>query len=158
MTVDPKRRDEVSKALVPLLSETEQWGKMDGLKALAVWWTADALPAMIKCTQDKDFAVRWAALDALGQVKDVRAAEAAADCLATDRGAAAKALKAIGSLAEPALIKRLRDTDRAVRVEACKILGEVGTRRSLPALTALKNDKELKGHVERAIEAISARK
>jgi HEAT repeat protein len=57
-----------------------------------------------------------------------------------DRIHASKALKEIGSAAEKEVAKYLTHQEWLVRLEACNILKEIGTRQSLPALQAQQQD------------------
>ncbi|HOD81338.1 MAG TPA: HEAT repeat domain-containing protein [Phycisphaerae bacterium] len=158
--VDPKRRVEVAKAIVPMLSESDGFARGDALKTLPAWWTPEVLPDVIKATQDAQFSVRWAAYDALGQMPDERSAKACAEGLATEQGKAKQALKRLGSMAEPAVLKMLSNQDRKVVTAACDVLGEIGTAKSGAALQALTRHKDffIRSAASRALKKLKERK
>jgi len=62
-------------------------------------------------------------------------------------------------MAEPALIARLRDPDRAVRSRACDILRQIGGVETLQAMRAIPPDSDLgvRMAAKRACEQIVAR-
>jgi hypothetical protein len=155
-----ERRDEVAKALASALGNENGFARASALKALAVWYVPAVLPDMVQRLQDESGLVCGYAFDALAAVKSPAAAEAVAARLADDRGHAAKALKAMGPLAEPAALKCLKHADPKARVEAIKVLGEIGTAKSLPALKPLVTDKDLstRASAERAVKAIEGRR
>ena len=94
------------------------------------------MPALLALLHDDNFAVRTAGLTALGQFKESRVAEAVAARLSDgfDRHEAGDALRGLGSVAETATRRFLKDADWSLRVEVCRILGDIGTPDSLPAL------------------------
>jgi hypothetical protein len=137
--VNASRRVEVAEAITPMLQDPDGWTRGDAAKALAVWGGPESVPALIEAINDSEFAVRWAAIDALKVLKDPQAAGALATKVAEnkDRGKAVDALKAIGPPAESAVIPLLGDGDHWVRREACLILKEIGTEASVPGLKTI---------------------
>lgn len=135
--VDEARRVEVAGAVEPFLKDSDGWVRGDAAKALAVWGGKQNTPALTKALNDPDFGVRWAVLDTIAALKDPAAAEPVAALLEKERGKASTALKAMGSGAEDAVVKYLNHRDVFVRMEACKILQAIGTKKCVPALTAL---------------------
>jgi hypothetical protein len=80
--------------------------------------------------------------------------------LAKDAGQASRVLRAMGSVAEPVVLEFVKsDAKIDTRIEACRVLKELGTSRSLPVLKELasKRDSEelgrVAGDVARAIQA-----
>ncbi|SIO19724.1 HEAT repeat-containing protein [Singulisphaera sp. GP187] len=130
------RRDEIAKAVEPLLTDPDGFCRSDAAKTLAVWGGVDSTPALLKVLKDPAFNVRWAILDALKELRDPKAAEALIDYLMTsnDRGKAAEALKAIGPSAEEAVLRGLTHHDGFARMDVCRILQAIGTLKSVPAL------------------------
>jgi HEAT repeat protein len=59
----------------------------------------------------------------------------------TARRPASKALRTMGPMAEAEVGKYLRHSDWGVQVEACKVLKQIGTRKSIPALQEAAADK-----------------
>ena len=79
--------------------------------------------------------------------------------------AACRGLRALGSVAEPAVLKRLEPTkdlrSAQVRRQACDILSDIGTAKSVPALQGVaKNDPEqsVRRAAELALQGIEKRK
>lgn len=134
---DEARRAEVSQAVEPLLKDPDGWVRGDAARALAVWGGKENTAALTQALSDPDFGVRSAVLDAITAMKDPAAAEPVAALLEKERGKAGEALKAMGSGAEPAVIKYLSHRDGFVRMEACKVLQVIGTKACVPALKAL---------------------
>jgi HEAT repeat protein len=128
-------------------------------RALVLWATKDNVPALIEALGHGSNTVRASALDALGNLKDVRAiAPVAAQLRKGNRQEASKALQRMGSMAEREVSKYLGDKD-AVRVEACRILQVIGTKESVAALEAVRDqdrDNEAKAAAKDALAAIHA--
>src|SRR5207244_1590321 len=97
-----------------------------------------------------------------GALKDERAAEPLAGCLGDFqlRGHAVVALKALGPAAEKAVLRLLEHPDVGIRVRACGILQEVGTRASVPALEKAAKDDHAgyAAAAAKALQAIAGRK
>jgi hypothetical protein len=102
--------------------------------------------------------VRAHAIPALGKFKTAAAAEAAAAQAAHNQHEVEAAMKAMGSVAEPAAIKLLENSDFWVRATAANVLAEIGGKKALAALA-----RELRLHphevheVETAVVAIEKR-
>ncbi len=98
--------------------------------------------------EDERESIRVAAIKALGEIRDARAAEALIEFLRDEnpgiQKATAAALIHIGSPAVPSLIGVLSaDADCYARREAAHALGEIGDKRAVPALIdALLKDPE----------------
>jgi len=114
--------------------------------------------------EKKPFGRNGYIVEILGLLKDPKAAPSLAMGLGNvfELGHASKALKSIGPAAENAVIPYLKAADRAVREEACRILAVIGTRKSLPALKAAREQFRQDVFFVRAIQGaareISARK
>lgn len=134
LPADPSRRAEVSRAIEPMLKDADGFGRSDAAKALAVWGGPENTPALAAALKDPEFGVRWAVLDTFKALHDPAGAEAVAACLLTDRGKAVEALRAMGSEAEPAVLKYLDHNDWGVRMDVCKLLREIGSDACVPAL------------------------
>lgn len=133
------RREEVAKAVEPILKDPEAFDRTEAAKVLAVWGGPETVPALVKALKDPEVFVRWAVLDALKMLKDPESADAIADAMKSspDRGKAVEALREIGTPAEDAVLKCLNSGDTFVRMDACKILADIGTNKSIPALRKL---------------------
>jgi hypothetical protein len=154
-------RAEVARAVEALLTGDDTFTRMSAAKALGVWGDKESVPVLLKLLDDEDVFVCHGALAALGQLKDERAAEPIARRLKDFKNlhAAGEALRALGGKAEKVVIPYLRDPEVFVRVEACRILGEIGTQDSEAALKeAAGRDDILEGPARAALRAIAARR
>jgi len=136
------RVDEVVAALLPLLDDDDGFLVNDVIKALAVWQSPEVVPALIERTKDNRFFVRHEAIKALGKSKDVRAVEPLIERFKEDGFQSEDALKELGSIAEPALIARLRDGNPEIRRKACNILKVIGGLETLKAMKSLPQDPD----------------
>jgi HEAT repeat protein len=132
--VDPDRREEIAKAIAPILRDPDVFTRKDAAKTLAFWGGKECTPAMIEALRINDHFFKDELLDAFAVIRDPAAADAVASCLPDNRQHAATALIAIGSEAEAAVMKCLTHADVFVRTEACKVLKVIGTRKCVPAL------------------------
>jgi len=153
--------EEFAAVLTPLLSDRNNWIRTSAAKALVNWATTNSAPALRTAVGDNDLWLRKAAMEALARFPSPENAQAIAARLLElgDRGDAVKALETIGPVAEPAVLAYLKDRDGWVRLEACKLLGRIGTAKSLPALEEFGANGQGfdKPETEKAIQAIRAR-
>ena len=161
VTPEEDRRQEVSELLLPMLSDGNPFARQAALKALATWHTPEAVPEMIESAADSNFAVRWAAFEALAQVRDERAAEAVAKRLpdVQDQSLAAQSLIKMGPVAEDHVLTYIDHPDVMVRMQVFQILAEVGSQKSIDRLSAIarQNDFQTRLQAETAMEAIRSR-
>ena len=162
--VDADRQKEVALALDPLLADGYPQAREAAAKALGTWATADNVPSLVRALQSPDrraWQVKDRVLEVLGNLKDARAAAPVAALLTNlpDRGRAKQCLIALGPVAEADVIPYLTNADLGVRHDAARILGEIGTRKSLPALDrAGRLDRGMTGEVRQAAQKILMRK
>jgi HEAT repeat protein len=137
-SVDKERQAEVAKLLAECLEDTDAMARDQAARALVAWATPDTGPALLKAVDHPANAVRHPAMEALGKLKEERAAKPLAEHLSVvaDRKVASTALVAIGANAEDEVAKQLGSKDKAVQLEACKVLQAIGTKASVPALEA----------------------
>jgi HEAT repeat protein len=159
------RREEVARALQEALAKDDNnpFSQEEILEAFAVWGSKDSVPFLLNALAEKqDPFTREAIMKALARFQDERACEPLALHLedAMDRREAAEALKAMGPIAEKAVLKRLQHPDHWVRWEACKILRVIGTKESLAALEKATAEREgfVGDEARGAIQAIKARR
>jgi predicted Zn finger-like uncharacterized protein len=164
---DEGQRAAVASGLGQLLKDQDHGTQAAAVKALVVWGTKENVPGLLTFVEDGAFNphanfMRGTAMEALGAIKDERAVIPVARRLINflDRQAASKALKLMGPIAEPAVMTFLGSRDGGQRNEACRILAEIGTARSLPALQVLARgrDRRLALLAAQTIQAIQARK
>lgn len=158
-----KTNKEIAAAAEELLTGGDSSLRHLAARTLGKWGTKDSHAALLKCLDEKEVILRHAAMESLGKLKSEAAAEPIAKRMSElqDRFQAAKALRLIGPVAEPSVIKLTEHADWQVRYEACKILGEVGAEKSVPTLTALQTTDEnnlVRNTAKKALEEIGKRK
>jgi beta-lactamase regulating signal transducer with metallopeptidase domain len=136
------RQAEVARALEPLLESKDNFIRQAAARALAVWCDQESVPVLIGALDDEFFTVPWAALEALGKLKDERAIGPVASVLKAKkhRQQAIQSLAAMGPMAEDAALELLAESDSDMRYDACQILKEVGGKKSLRPLTKASRD------------------
>lgn len=134
---DEARRNEASKTLEGCVEDADAAVRDNAIKAIGTWGNKESGTALVKALNHASPATRQAVLESLGKIKDERVLLAVVQRLALpqDRNAASAALKAYGPVAETVVAGVLQASpDRTVKVEACRILQEIGTKRSAPFL------------------------
>ena len=139
---DDGHRSKVATALQAAMTDPNIFARGAVVKALSVWGNDKNVTGMIELLSHKDIFVRGAAMEVLGALKNERGARAVATKLESgfDRGGASKSLKAMGPVAEKPVLPYTRNSDPAVRAEACHVLKEIGGSASVKALTAISRD------------------
>lgn len=162
--VDDSQREDVSKALQIVITDSDHFLKEDAAAALAKWATRKNIPALIEMLGTDRHShgdARKHAIRALAQFKDDKCARAIGKMLFTDDWQiAVEALKEMGPVAEVAALPQIDNDDPKMRYQVCGILEEVGTTRSLDDLKRHANGdrvKEVKQAAKDAIKAIEAR-
>lgn len=141
---EPKElKEEIAAALLEQLAQAEEkdlFMRDQIVQALPNWATADqAVPTLIALLADDRLADR--AIKMLGAFKDARAVEPLLKMVDRHGFQVDDALKQIGESAEPLLLKHIDDSDEKVQKAIVKALGEVGTKKSEPALNKLARSK-----------------
>ena len=134
------QRDNVSAMLVNVLGDGDPFLRRDAARALANWGNAASVPALIARLNDPQMTVRWAAIDALGSLRDPRGMEPVVLHLGSGReiAAAVNALQFLGREVpgiEPYLLSLMKNKNSKVLVETSRLLATFGTGKSAPALT-----------------------
>ncbi|MFB0544821.1 MAG: HEAT repeat domain-containing protein, partial [Asgard group archaeon] len=106
--------------------------------------TQEKLTKLIKDLEDEDDDVRWNAVEELGKIRDVRAAEALTKLLLDkDIELEYRAVELLGQMGEIAvepLIKALKNKNCHIRDRAAEILGLIGDARAIePLIQALED-------------------
>jgi len=153
------RRDEVVSTVVPLLGNSDGFFVIELLKILEHWQTPEAVAGIASQTRNSQFNVRWAALEALGRIKDPSTIEAIVARLKEDGFKAKPALKQFGATAEPALIAALSNPEADVRKAACELLRDFGGTPTLEAMQSLPADSDpfVRMAANEAMRAITSR-
>ena len=154
--------DEVASALAVHLENEQNSIRCAAAKALETWATTQTVPALLKALDDDFPIVRMSATKALGRLKPAQAAEPIAKRLPNlqDRIWSSNALRKMGAVAEPAVLELATHHAWEVRTEVCKILAEIGTPKSEPALKKMQNDENplVKGMASKALADIEKRR
>jgi hypothetical protein len=158
-----KHRKEVAAELLAASTRARGPGAEAALQALAVWGTAEEVPALLaRLENEHNPWSRAALMDTLGGIKDPRAAGPVAKRLGDlrDRDRAADVLKKLGTAAEQATLPHLKSNDRTARVKACEVLEAVGTADSEAGLRAAATDpdRRLAAAAQKALGAIKERR
>lgn len=153
---------EVAAALIVALHDSEWPIRADAVRALKEWGTDQAYEPILETLSDPQLSVRWAAVDTLTCWKTPQTATALTEHMAAgfDISETSRALRALGPTAEDAVDLLLNQSDRHVRSEACRILKDIGTRKSIPPLTAVagSSDDLTAAAAEEALKAIQAQR
>jgi hypothetical protein len=162
MSVDKKKQEDVANAIAPLLKAKDVLTPRAAAKALAVWGTKDSVKDLGDALKSKDPFTRFESMKALVALKDDAGIELVAKQLTVlqDRMEASKALQTAGPAAEAPVTPYLSNSDWMVRNEACKVLGAVGTKKSIDVLDkAAKSDENfiIRTEAGKALTAVKAR-
>ena len=153
---------EIAKALAAAAASTTGFPRASVAKALAVWATPAQEKDLIRLLSTGDFMVRGPAIQGLAKCPTKSAARVLVMEL-KELGSRAEASKALKTMKpehlESEIIPLLSDKDVFTRGEAAKILQEVGTKNSLPALIKLRDSGQpfAENAAKDAIRAIELR-
>lgn len=154
---DPSEDEtKIAAALEKLIKHSDESVREAAARLIGTWGTTANGAAVLKLVDDPVASIRQLAMEALGAWQFADAAEPIAKRLAqtSERNIVKQSLIRIGSRAEPTVVKYLAVAELPVRVAACEILGEIGSKdQSIPALKQLV-DKESGLIATRAREAI----
>jgi hypothetical protein len=159
MTPD-KHRAVVAQKLAQELPKSTPGNRTPLLRALGVWGTPNEVPALMQMLSDKDVNTKNETMQALGKLRDGRAAALLVQCLyeLSTQYHAEQALRAIGPPAEKEVLTLLNQNDIKLKVIAVRLLKDIGTQQSLPALqAATRGPIEIQDGAMQAIKAIAAR-
>jgi hypothetical protein len=156
--------------MASLASDQDDTVRHAALAILANHGTKQHVPLLIKALNDPDAGMRATIAQGLGRLKDPRAIEPLVNLLATGQSdqpyyhparesAAAEALVRMGGAAEPAVLALLKEKNVETRFQACNILKQIGTKKSLGPLKdqTLNPSKELSEAAAEACRSIQAR-
>jgi hypothetical protein len=156
-----QRRNDVLRALAGPVTSADVRMKALAIEAVGVWGTHAEVPVLLKLLDTTDYYPRRAVIKALGRLKHPAAIEPIARrlCDELDSSEAVEALVAFGPAAEQAALHVLAGDDSTARAGACKVLEKVGTRHSVAALKAAKNDPDnwVRSAASRALKSLSRR-
>ena len=156
----PERRAEIAKALEEAAVDKDLFLRHAALRALNLWSGPENVAGLVRGLEIQDGQTRSGICTIIAKHKDASAAAAVAKLLVGfERGAAATALKAMGSAAEKEVIPYLANKDLWAAREACGILKEIGTEASIAPLEEAKAKPDfLVNHAAgEALKAVQAR-
>lgn len=140
------RQAEVSAALEAVAGQNEldQNLRAEAVKLLPGWSGRDCVSLLQRLLDDTSALVTWAALDALVELKSVTSAAVMAQHWGKAEPArVTRALIALGPEVEPVVLPYLNNTKNPlIKIEACKVLQEIGTGQSLKPLLDVVNEKD----------------
>jgi HEAT repeat protein len=159
----PEFKKDILDGLEPIVIGDNPFWRSKAMKAVISWGGDDAAPIMAKVLSGTNGGARREAMDMIRDVKLTKAAPAVAERLTvtSESHAAAETLKALGSAAEPEVIKHLTHGETQVRRNVCEVLQVIGTKESLPELQKALTEEpnaSVKRAVQDAIAAIERRK
>ena len=140
---DAARRQEVAAVLEPILGAKDESVRTAAIEALEKWGTPASAAKLLEVVQSAEGHERRQAIAALGAVGgSAEAAQHLAKYLPVsgDRLQVEKALIKMGSNAEEAAWEYVGYDDNVVHGSACKVVGAVGTAKSLAKLKARPSD------------------
>ena len=156
--------------MASLANDPDDTVRRAALTILASYGTKERVPLLIKGLNDPDAATRAAIAKGLGRLKDPRAIEPLVNLLAAGQSdqfhyrpardsAASEALVVFGASAEPAVLAMLKEKNIETRYQACNVLKQIGTKKSLGPLKdlTLNPSKELSEAAAEACRSIQAR-
>ncbi|HEY7158237.1 MAG TPA: GIDE domain-containing protein [Gemmataceae bacterium] len=142
---DHPRRAEAAREMARLLEKGNALDKKPAAEALVTWATAEEVPTLVRVLRQERLGVfRKYIIQTLGQIKDKSAVPILVEQLGNpfDGGETEKALIAFGPSVEDEVVKVLDQKGFRERSAACRVLREVGTAKSLPALKAARAKAE----------------
>lgn len=151
-----------AKALEPVMLSARNAGdRANAAKAMKAWACEENVPALISALNDSWPPTRSGAIEALLRFKPKQAIAPVAQRLGDpfNRDAAAMFLKAMGPMAERAVLVHMESTDPWVRKEVCEVLQVIGTRASIPVLEKAVRDSNwmVNKPAEQAMAAVKLR-
>lgn len=154
-------RAKIARGFKTLAEEKNSNHAEKAVKGLVIWGGKYSGPILLKLLENSRHFTQEAVIAALGELKQPEAAPALAALLGKSslHDEAYKALLAMGSVAEDALIKVAPSEEERVCLDAIKLLGEVGTEKSLPVLrqAAASPKSSVRDAVKVSIRKINAR-
>lgn len=126
------------------VGESDSYLRYAAAKVIGDHGTKEHVPLLLKWLKSEDSSYRYAAIRGLTRLKEKSAAEPMATMLATgsDYYQVADALAKIGPDAEDAVLPLLQEKHSETRRQACGILKQIGTKKSLEPLRELMLSRE----------------
>jgi HEAT repeat protein len=146
---------------VSLLTESDSYPRQSAVNFVCKYATSEQFPALLKLLKDPDFSVRQNTLKAIGRLNDEHAIAPLVDLIA--RGGQMNqmpqditaCLVAFGPAAEDAVLGLLSERNSDTRRQACTLLQQIGTDKSLEPLQKQVGDPD-QSVSQAAVDAIRA--
>jgi hypothetical protein len=153
MPVDEAQRPVVKRGLEVVLLQPDPQTAPAALRALQKWGEQDDVPQLQLLFNQRDAPFHQQVIETLAKFPGPAAADTLAGGLSDprDRPAVGDALREMGAVAEPSVLRRLaipRDSDE--KGDICFLLADIGTQTSVPALQRLARDPDPKVAVKAA--------
>jgi hypothetical protein len=150
---------ELFKLMASLCVDSDNSIRQSAANFLKTYGTTNEVPALLKLLKDSDWETHRTAVKALGRIKDERAIEPLIDDLARGMSPvqqeAVAALVNIGSPAETAVLQMFKERNLETRRQACRLLQQIGTSKSIDPLKDLVSDPD-QSLSQAAVEALRA--
>src|SRR5262245_4115207 len=165
-TMQPNnQRAEVAKKLVELTEIDSPHIRRPAVKALGTWGSAAEVPALLNAMEHNDVFTRGEALKVIARFRDPQDVAPVIRSFRDfqTRADADKALRELGTMAEGDVLALLREQDVFLKRDAMKVLADIGTQASVPALQAAVADSSIhsfhwRATAQEALTAIATRK
>ena len=142
-----------------IMDSGDRFVRSDAAKRLAEIGGPENVPTLLRFLEVEDFFGGGEVVNTLVRSKDPRAAKIFGASFPRDRDNMAKALIALGPVAEPEVLPHLTNPDGGTRNKACEVLRVIGTKASIAPLQGLlvDRDQSVTRNAEAAIAAIEER-
>lgn len=151
----------VSAAIERHIISDDFWTRKSAAAAMEKWATQESVPTLLEGLKDKDVFTRASVITAISQFPSKEVAAGLAPLLADgfSRGKAREVLAKMGDMAEEPALEYAKSKDWVTQMEACKVLGEVGGKKSLAVLEPLVSESNglVQAEAKKAVEAIKKR-
>jgi hypothetical protein len=161
-TIKPNvQRGEVAQKLAKLTGSEDPFTRQGAVRALGVWATDKEVPTLIDTLDHSDVFTRREALKVVGRFRAERSLAPVMRGFRDfhTRAEATTALRALGEIAEKDVLALMQEDDVFLKQAAIKVLKDIGTNASVPALEAAvaTNNIHLRGPAREALAAVAAR-
>ncbi len=159
--VPPEARKQIARNFKDLAMEGKFGDKEKGIKGLAIWGGKHSVPFLLELLDEPNSFVKEHVFRALGELKDERAGPPVAAKLGDFflHQHAVNCLRKMGPAAEPALIQFAPANDPKICLAAIRLLGDVGTEKSLATLRTATQSRnaEVRAAAKLAIQQVRQR-
>ena len=154
-----EHRAAVMETVFKLMDSGDPVATMTATQIIKRWASPQNAVELARRLPEANTACRQVLFELLEQFADPQTAPLVAKMLPQSQLEVTRILEAIGSPAEESVHPYLNHPNLPVAIAACRLLGRIGTERSIPALTAIANGQEfaVAGAARMAVEQIRRR-